>query len=292
MDSREIASKLEAFSSRLGRKLTKRKGKLKERYTITGDIISYSICPRQYGFYKFYGFAPSNPTQEWFGSVIHRFLKRIHTLYKKSGRLISPGEVEEHFLKVELSMEAEGARPSSPQAREKAIEILKTFISTLGPTFIPSVVEAEIRLVKELPHYILYGIVDALKSAGGELEIWDYKGMERPIPETPLGRKKLEIYRKQMFVYGYLFKERNGKYPRKAVLFFMNELLKGGECYLEVDFGRREVQREVEEFIEEFSKIVLEIEECKKSGEWRLPAQVDERTCRQCDFRWDCPKFL
>ncbi len=290
----EIARKFKEFSRRIGKNLSGRKEKLKERYTITGDIISYSICPRQYGLYKFYGFAPSNPTQEWYGSVIHRFLKRAHTIYKIEKRLISEEDVEEIFRKVENSMEAEGIRASSPQVRETVIALLKEFCRLMGGELIPKIEEAELRLVKEMPHFILYGIVDALKLEDGDFEIWDYKGMRRPDP----GSEKLEIYKKQLFVYGYLFKERNGSYPKRGVLLFMNELLGRGSdldkrtrALYFVDFTDPKVVARVEEFIEDFSKIVSKIEESKVSGRWELPDRIDEKTCLQCDFRFDCPKF-
>lgn len=293
MNPEEIARRFEEFSKRIGKSLSAKRGKLKERYTITGDLISYSMCPRQYGLYKFYGFAPSNPTQEWYGSVIHRFLKRAHTIYKIDGRVVSEGEVEELFRKVETSMEAEGIRPSSPKVREMVIALLKEFCRLLGKNFIPKIEEAELRLVKEMPHFILYGIVDALRLEDGEFEIWDYKGMRRPEPSSD----KLEIYTKQLFVYGYLFKERNGSYPKRAVLFFMNELLssssdKLSRAFYYIDFTDPKVVSQVEEFIEYFSRVVLKIEESKVSGRWELPEKIDKNTCLQCDFRFDCPKFL
>jgi len=289
----EVVKRLEEFSKELGRALTSPKRKVKERYTVTGDLISYSICPRQYGLYKHYGFAPSNPTQEWFGSAVHRFLKKIHSIYAKEKRIVKVSEVEEMFSKVENALEAEGRTPSSPKAREKVLKVLKAFVEKVAPTFVPRICESELRLVKELPHFILYGIVDALLSTSdGKYEIWDYKGMNRPVPSSPWGKKKLDFYRKQMFVYGYLFKERNGSYPERAVLFFMNELVRGGNPYLEVDFTSEEVQREVEKFIKEFGEVVKKIEKSKRSGRWELPAKIDLATCRQCDFRWDCPRFL
>ncbi|WP_457680669.1 PD-(D/E)XK nuclease family protein [Thermovibrio sp.] len=288
----EIVSSLKALSESLGGALTKRRAPLKERYTITGDLLSFLICPRQYGYYKFYGFAPSNPTQEWYGSVIHRFLKRAHTLYRLEGRLVKPSEVEELFSVIESSMEAEGVKPSSPEVREKVLEVLKAFCVKLGREFFPKVKEAELRLIAELPTFLLYGIVDALKAEDGGYEIWDYKGMNRPDPRTPYGRKKLEMYRKQLFVYAYLFKEKSGSYPKRGVLLFMNELIKEeGEPFYALDFTSEELQKEVEDFICEFSKVVAEIEKCKESGIWPLPEVVDRYTCLQCDFRWSCEKF-
>ncbi len=289
----ELIKSLKSYKERLKSPLTKKRVKLKERYTITGDIISYRICPRQYGLYRFYGFAPSNPTQEWYGSIIHRLLKRLHTIYRLKKKIVKDErEIEELFNSIEISMESEGRRPSSPKAREKALQVIITFCKRFGEELIPKIKEAELRLLKEMDSYILYGIVDAVLK-DGEYEIWDYKGMERPDPQKPYGRKKIELYKKQLFVYGYLFKERNGTYPKRGVLMFLNELLKkDGDPFFEVKFDAKETVEEVEDFIREFSEIVKEIERSKEENRWELPEEIDERVCNQCDFRFDCNGYL
>ncbi|ADY74150.1 hypothetical protein Dester_1523 [Desulfurobacterium thermolithotrophum DSM 11699] len=274
--------------------LTQKEKRIKNRYTITGDIISYSICPRQYGFYKFLGYAPSNPTQEWYGSIIHRFLKRAHLFFLKTGRVVNDEEIERIFYLIEKSMEAEGVKATNKKVKESAIKVLQKFCSIEGEEFFKSIIEAELRLIKELDNFILYGIIDVLRTEGEKIEIWDYKGMEKPDETTPYGREKLNRYKKQMYVYGFLSKEKTGTFPDKAVLYFMNELLKGNleKAHFIIDFRKEEIQNEVENFIEEFKKIVEEIEESQKTNNWRLPKNIDKNTCKQCDFRWDCPKFL
>ncbi|TCK04583.1 PD-(D/E)XK nuclease family protein [Phorcysia thermohydrogeniphila] len=296
MDIEKLVEGLERFSLHLGSPLTSSRKKLKRRYSITGDIISYSICPRQYGFYKFLGYAPSNPTQEWYGSIIHRFLKRAHLYFLKNGEVPDEKVIEEIFHRIESAMEAEGVRASSEKARESALSVLKKFCRIEGKNFFSSVLEAELQLIKELDNFILYGIVDVLKRDGEALEIWDYKGMRRPDERKPFGREKLERYRKQMFVYGYLFKERSGEFPKRAVLYFMNELLncekRPESAIYVVDFEKEETVREVKEFISEFKRIVERIEKSRETNSWELPAEIDEETCKQCDFRFDCPKVL
>lgn len=276
--------------------LTKSKRKIKRRYSITGDLISYSLCPRQYGFYRFLGYAPSNPSQEWYGSIIHRFLKRAHTYFRLKGEVPDEDEIERIFRQIEVSMELEGARPFNEAVRKSALKVIEAFCRIEGKEFFESIVEAELPLMKELDDFILYGVVDALKMDGNSVEIWDYKGMRRPDENTEFGRKKIERYRKQMFVYGYLYRERTGEYPRKAVLYFLNEI-KGRnsrppEALLVVDFELEETQKQVEEFINEFCQVVRGIEESKERNKWALPETIDEATCSQCDFRFDCPKWL
>jgi len=293
-EPREILEGLRELSRRAGAPLTKGRKKLKEHYTITGDVISYSLCPRQYALYRVFGFSPSNPSQEWYGSVAHRILKRLHGIYTRYGRLVEDREeLYRLFLEVERSMEAEGVRASSEKVREVLVEVLYAFCRLFGKEFFESLVEAELRLVKELEHFILYGIVDAVKSQGESYEIWDYKAMRVPDPKEPEGRLKLERYSQQLFVYGYLFKERNGFYPKRAVLLFLNELLYSPKekCLMVVDFSKKELQERAESFIEEFKRVVYEMEKSKESNQWALPQEPDPNTCRQCDFRWDCEKF-
>ena len=117
--------------------------------------------------------------------------------------------------------------------------------------------------------------------------------MERPDETNFYGREKLNRYKKQMYVYGFLFKERTGTFPDKAVLYFMNELLKGNleKTRFIIDFRKEEIQNEVENFIEELKRIVEEIEESQKTNNWRLPENIDKNTCKQCDFREDCPHY-
>ena len=273
--------------------LTRKEKRIKNRYTITGDIISYSICPWQYGFYKFLGYAPSNPTQEWYGSIIHRFLKIAHMSFLRTGKVVNDEEIERIFYLIEKSMEAEGVRAANEKVKRSALEVLKKFCLIEGESFFRSVIEAELRLIKELDNFILYGIIDVLRTEEEKVEIWDYKGMERPDETNLYGREKLNRYKKQMYVYGFLFKERTGTFPDKAVLYFMNELLKGNseKTRFIIDFRKEEIQNEVENFIEEFKRIVEEIEESQKTNNWRLPENIDKNTCKQCDFRWDCPHY-
>ncbi|GAB6075971.1 PD-(D/E)XK nuclease family protein [Desulfurobacterium crinifex] len=296
MEDLRIEKLLNGFSRFVKEKrilLTQKEKRIKNRYTITGDIISYSICPRQYGFYKFLGYAPSNPTQEWYGSIIHRFLKRAHMFFLKTGKVVNDEEIERIFYLIEKSMEAEGVKATNEKVKRSALEVLKKFCLIEGESFFKSVIEAELRLIKELDNFILYGIIDVLRTEGEKVETWDYKGMERPDETNLYGREKLNRYKKQMYVYGFLFKERTGTFPDKAVLYFMNELLKENleKTQFIIDFREEEIQNEVKNFIEEFKRIVEEIEESQKTNNWRLPENIDKNTCKQCDFRWDCPHY-
>jgi PD-(D/E)XK nuclease superfamily len=51
-------------------------------------------------------------------------------------------------------------------------------------------------------------------------EIWDYKGGHRPRPNS----QDLRRYEFQMLLYAELYRERNGVYPVKVILYFPSEL--------------------------------------------------------------------
>jgi superfamily I DNA/RNA helicase len=60
---------------------------LKRRYSITGDVLAYRRCKRQYGYYTDLDFAPNHVTQLFFGRVVHETLDRAHRHY--AGEFVS-----------------------------------------------------------------------------------------------------------------------------------------------------------------------------------------------------------
>ena len=85
-------------------------------------------------------------------------------------------------------------------------------------------VDTEYRLESDRTQYIMRGVVDVLADTAdadaGQREIWDYKGSNRPDASDPT----LQDYIWQMCVYAELYRVRTGSYPRRAILYFINEL--------------------------------------------------------------------
>lgn len=288
--------------------LSKVSPRAKSEYSITGDILSFNVCPRQYGFFCVRGYQPAHIAQMWYGMVIHQVLDKLHMQYdglineELKKMLPSDKDVERYFLQVENSLRARGLTPFSRDAREMALEVLKSFNNIEGPTVYPKIKDTECKLQKLQGNYILKGVVDVIACADEKVtpdnydsvEIWDYKGSKRPVRGDEWGGKKLNAYENQMLVYAELYRLKTGKYPLRGVLYFMNELpIVGkkamGDPIYRIDFTKPVWRNNIDQAIQSFSTTVAKIEKCCQSDRWDPPDHIpDKETCDGCDIRWSC----
>jgi putative RecB family exonuclease len=278
---------------------------IKRRYSVTADILSFRRCPRQYGYNVRKNFVPARPLQEFVGTVVHQVLDRAHNHY--SGKIDeslrntvpSDDEIEKYFMEVEESLKSSGVRAVSGRIRDDYLEIVKRFNRIEGPRLYPRVKDTEHRLEKDEGKYVIHGVVDVLVgeevgNGNNQVEIWDYKGTKRP-ENNSSGNKILQDYLFQMQVYMYLYKEKNGSYPSKGVIYFLGEL--GGQvvptsrpsnAIFEVDFNPSQLSSA----IHQFKLTADEIESSIDAENWKPPSggsKVASRaTCDICDIRWTC----
>ncbi len=276
----------------------------RRRYSVTGDVLSFRRCHRQYGFEAVHGYQPSRTSQVFYGTVIHQVLDRAHAHYHG---LIEPGtqgvlptdeDIERYYEEVRQSLRTRGVRGARPAVEEQALRVLQTFNRVEGETLYPRVVDSEHRMQADEDTYVLHGTVDLLVNADSPsdspdaLEIWDYKGQRRPKPGD---NEKLQDYLFQMMVYADLYRRRHGVYPLRAHLYFLNELdqdrpmeTNREEALLTVEY----TQEQVEEALDAFRGSVGDIEASRSEDDWPAPAVghgPGEETCTICDYRWDCP---
>lgn len=192
-------------------------------------------------------------------------------------------------------MNSKGILAIRSELRVQAVKILQYFNALEGPILYPRVKDTEHRLQADRTDHILHGVVDLLVDAPDEkvdpanCEMWDYKGSSR----VGLNPKDLQTYEFQMRVYAYLYQRKHGVLPRKAVLYFLNEL-DGPTCpskrpvnaLLEVSIRPEEIQVA----INEFTKTVTQIEQSRLTDKWEAaaPGSISEQDCKNCDLRWDC----
>lgn len=282
--------------------------RLRPRFSLTSDIISFRRCRRQYGYFGNDGFVPAQAAQVYFGQMIHQVLDRCHRHFNgyfghQSGTFPTDTDIEAYFIEVDRAMRAHGIRPPSPIVAPQALEVLKTFNRIEGPTLYPRVLDTEYRLESERQNYILRGVVDVLASdASGETEIWDYKGTDMP----DLSSNSMRDYEWQMSVYAQLYRVKTGHYPRRAVLYFLNELKpKLGQPSIAnrpvpavhiVDFMRDGVEADgtpklVQQGLATFDLTASNIVACRQTQSWPAPTGdevPDDKTCDICDLRWNC----
>lgn len=278
------------------------------RFSLTSDIISFRKCPRQYGYFGQEGFVPAQAVQIFFGQIIHQVLDRCHRHYSgffshPKGTMPTDSDIDQYFQEVEQALRAHGVRPASPVVAEQATQVLKTFNSLEGPTLYPRVLDTEYRLESERQNFVLRGVVDVLAADdSGEPEIWDYKGTDKP----DLSSKDLKEFEWQMSVYAELYKVKSGHYPKRAVLYFLNELkTKQGDPKITsrptravhvVDFMKDGIEANgmptlVKQGLDEFDLTAADIMTCKVAHKWDAPQGdkvPNDKTCDICDIRWNC----
>ncbi|WP_226013597.1 ATP-dependent helicase [Halomicrobium salinisoli] len=261
---------------------------LKRRYSITGDVLSYRRCKRQYGYYNELGFTPNHVTQLFFGRVVHETLDRAHRHYAgdfedvEGGERPSSNELREYFDEVAEALKARNIYPMSKEAEETAFEYIEDFNEEEGDWLYPRVVDTEHPLQSDHEDFVLEGVVDVLTSDDDGDEIWDYKAGQRPD-----GNDDLEDYEAQLYTYAELYRYQNDEYPDRGVIYFLGEDQRD-DAVFEVDFR----DEDIEGSIEEFEETVGQIKDDREDGDWFDISENDrpsEGTCAECDVRWSCP---
>ena len=280
-----------------------KKEPLKRQYSVSGDVLTYRRCRRQYGMYRLRRYQPAKVIQFYFGTVIHQTLDLAHEHYlgrldsALKGKVPTNEQIESYFVAAESSLRTRGIVPFSRSARQSALSLLKRFNRYYGPELYPRVQDTECRLQIDLGKFILQGVVDVLlRSASPKsgLGIWDYKGTDLPTGEKM--HRVMQDYELQMRIYSLLYSEKYEKEPEEAVLVFMNELKSDPPTQNEERraFFRMKVDPEDQErALKSFTHSVqlIEKERFKDGIRWSPPPidQVPERhTCDGCDFRWGC----
>lgn len=160
---------------------------VKNRYSVTVDILSYRRCARLYGFIAERGYVPSQPTQEFVGTVIHQVLDRAHAHYagrvnpSTRGTIPTDQEIEDYFREVENALRVHGVRPIGPVVRRQTLRLVQVFNQVEGPVLYPRIRDTEHRLRTQQQRYILHGIVDVLagSTTSSDLNDRDILGLQR-----------------------------------------------------------------------------------------------------------------
>jgi DNA helicase-2/ATP-dependent DNA helicase PcrA len=275
---------------------------LKRQYSISGDVLAFRRCRRQYGMYKVRCYRPSKTIQFYFGTVIHQTLDMAHEHYlgrldpALKARVPTDREIESYFTAAEASLKARGIVPFSSAHRQSALNLLKRFNKNYGERLYPRVRDTECKLQMDLGKVVMQGVVDVLLSSPSseDMGIWDYKGTEYPSGERM--RRVLHDYQLQMRIYSLLYSKKYGRQPSEAVLVFLNELKSDPPTRDEEErafFQMKVASKQINEALEEFMESVNKIEkERKETGiQWAPPpiTMIPERnTCSACDFRYGC----
>lgn len=262
--------------------------KLKRRYSITGDVLAYRRCKRQYGYYNDMAFEPNHVTQLFFGRVVHETLDRAHRHYAgdlegtTKGTVPDSDDIKQYFTEVSEALKARNIYPMSEQAEETALEYIQRFNHREGETLYPRVVDTEHKLQSNRERFILEGVVDVLVGDDHGREIWDYKAGKRP-----RDGRELDDYTQQLNTYAELYRYNDGAYPDRGVIYFLGEEDRS-DAMFELEFD----EKEVVDSLDAFEQTVEDIEHDRDHRDWFSMTPDDapsDQTCAECDIRWNCP---
>lgn len=174
----------------------KRPERLVPEYSLTGDLLSFRRCARQYRYQNGSSLPPSRPVQLWYGEFIHGVLENAYRLWESSGGALtfplpyerittadgiaeppaglSPHDVRNLGWPVEQALLHQNKRARSWAARSAAYRRAEATLNMLGPYLFPLIAQAEERVLgtRSVPHagaeqfraerYALHGVIDVL----------------------------------------------------------------------------------------------------------------------------------
>lgn len=174
----------------------KRPERLVPEYSLTGDLLSFRRCARQYRYQNGSSLPPSRPVQLWYGEFIHGVLENAYRLWESSGGTLtfplpytpitnadpiaepppglSPHDVRNLGWPVEQSLLHQNKRARSRAARTSAYRRAEAALNMLGPSLFPLIAQAEERVLgtRSVPgageegfraeRYALHGVIDVL----------------------------------------------------------------------------------------------------------------------------------
>lgn len=159
-------------------------------YSLTGDLLSYLNCGRQYRYHNRGALPPSKPVQLWFGQFIHGVMEEAFRRWGDQraamlggggvGPLLSfPWDtVTLEGLEQDIinRLAAQGLLYRNRQMLELSRERARTMINVIGRHLFPLIDSAEVRLqgIRDMPtlrgaaprsnYYEVTGVVDVLTS--------------------------------------------------------------------------------------------------------------------------------
>ena len=231
------------------------------KYSLTGDLLSFSKCGLQYRYLNGSALPPSRPVQMWFGEFIHGVLELALRHFQEGtfGPLPwAPSVILTAICDpVANRLATEGKTARSARTEKDGRRRALVAINELGDTLFPLVDSPEVAIsgTRDMPkasryraeYFEITGRIDVVTSfkldsfAPGENSIVDrirtlasspadhpfevlvdYKGTRRPAVDS----EEWRLYEWQLQTYAWLRRQQPNSLPvRAGLVIFVNELL-------------------------------------------------------------------
>ena len=244
---------------------------VKKTYSFTGDLKIYETCPRQYRFFRAYGFTPSRSAVIFFGLLVHQSIEEIHRI-ALDGRLdtVEEWHVRALFDRTFQVLGHSDVRPIDEQAKESAFgQVINYFRQNREQ--IRRVVDTEVDVSLEKDDYILAGKVDLLLGGDGKLELLDFKTSPRPRVSPAL----IGGYERQLCTYAHILERRHGKRVDRMLLYWTAEARRE-DALMTLPYRPDRVDAAGRHF----DRTVRRIE----SGQFAVSTVPEASICRECDL--------
>lgn len=218
------------------------------------SIKTYHHCPRKY-YYQYIAKLPTLPNiHQIRGKIVHKALEKFfhldirdvtkenfrQKLHQNMQALLATTWREKHDEFVSVGVEQEQQMLFFEESMDMLNNWLQQFFKKIeaSPLSFKQSWQALIPVEQE-QHYQskkhgVRGFIDVIEEVDGEIRVMDYKTDKSP---------DVEKHRLQLAIYALLYKEKHGKLPHKAGIYFLT----GKEEHVDVDeslveFAKREVE--------------------------------------------------
>ena len=248
---------------------------VKKTYSFTGDLKIYETCPRQYQFFREYGFIPSRSAVIFFGLLVHQSIEEIHRR-ALDGQLDTLDEtaIRDLFDRTFHFLRLTQTRPIGERAKEAAFTQVMNYFQQ-NQDQMHRIIETEVDVSLEKDDYILTGTVDLLLGGDGKLELLDFKTSPRP-KDTP---DLIAAYERQLCTYAYIVEQRYGRRVDRLLLYWTSEERRE-DALMVLPYLSHQVQEAGQHFDETVHRI--------RAGEFSVATPPEVAICGECDLRMLC----
>jgi len=248
---------------------------VKRRFSLTGDVKVYETCPRQYKFFREYGFTPSRSAVIFFGVLVHQTIEEIHRMVLDGGLAqLNTNRIRDLMDRSYQFLAQAAVRYIDAKAKDAALRQVLDYFDQNHAEML-RVIETEVDVSIEKEAYILTGKVDLLLGSDGKLEILDFKAQKRPENSPAL----LRAYEDQLCTYAHILETRYGKRADRLLLYWTGERRKA-DALMEFPYrperviaaGRR------------FDIVVGQIQ----AGKFKVINPPEPKICSDCDLKTLC----
>ena len=248
---------------------------IKKTYNFTGDLKVYETCPRQYQFFREYGFTPSRSAEMFFGLLVHQSIEEIHRIVL-DGQIhtLDDSRVGELFERTYQFLYLTDRRPIGDKAKDLAFEQVMNYFRQ-NQDGMKRIIETEVDVSLEKDGYILAGKVDLLLGDDGHLELLDFKTSPRPASTPEL----FAAYGRQLCTYAHILEQRYGKRADRLLLYWTAEETRD-RALMALPFRAESIEDAGRYFDETVKQI--------QTGSFAVNKPPEAKVCQECDLRMLC----